>query len=79
MSQNNGAGLFLSGVVVGAVVGAGIALLYAPRSGKDTRAYLSDRGRELKERAQRAFERGRQVVREQAEEPSQEQIPGKAI
>jgi gas vesicle protein len=65
-SSHHTTSLFLSGVAIGAVLGAGIALLYAPQSGRDTRAYLSDKARELKDRTQHAFEKGKQVVREEA-------------
>lgn len=33
---------FLVGAAVGAVVGAGVALLLAPKSGKETREWLGD-------------------------------------
>jgi gas vesicle protein len=66
MSENNSATTFLSGMILGAAVGAGVALLLAPRTGKDTRALLSDKARELKEKAQHAFEKSKQVVQEQA-------------
>lgn len=66
MSENNSATTFLSGLIVGAAVGAGVALLLAPRSGKETRALLTDKARDLKDRAQHAFERSKEVVREQA-------------
>ncbi|MBI4164797.1 MAG: YtxH domain-containing protein [Acidobacteria bacterium] len=35
--------------VVGAGIGAGLALLFAPRTGKDTRRYLARRAEEGKE------------------------------
>ena len=31
----------------GGIIGAGVALLFAPRSGKETRAYLTDKAEEL--------------------------------
>jgi gas vesicle protein len=36
----NGAGKFLGGILIGGTIGAAIALLYAPRSGKETRQLL---------------------------------------
>ena len=36
---------------VGAVIGAGIALLYAPQSGKDTRKLLAKKAKQLKDKA----------------------------
>jgi gas vesicle protein len=67
MSENHAENGFLSAFLAGALVGAGIALLFAPRSGKDTRDMLSDKALGLKEKAQDAFAKGKAVVREQAE------------
>src|SRR5262245_46928049 len=49
--------------MVGAAVGAGVALLYAPRSGKDTRRELYRRGREIKNRVTDAVEATTAAVR----------------
>ena len=46
MSENQGNGI-LAGFVIGAVVGAGLALLLAPASGSDTRQRLRDKAVEL--------------------------------
>jgi gas vesicle protein len=65
---------FLTGVLVGATV----AILYAPKSGKDTRQYIgektqagkeavTDKGREIAESSKEMFERGRKVVEDAAE------------
>ena len=61
MSENGGSrsGGLLTAFAVGAAVGAGIALLFAPQSGKDTRDMLADKGRELRGRAKGALEEGR--------------------
>ena len=51
MSDNNEsshAGGYLAAFAIGALVGTGAALLYAPRSGKETRKLLAKKGRELK-------------------------------
>jgi gas vesicle protein len=44
------AGLFVGGLV-GGLLGAAAAMLLAPQSGEDTRAYLKEKGLELKDRA----------------------------
>lgn len=49
-SQNRGA-LFLAGLVMGGVVGAGLALLLAPQSGEETRLQIRDKSFELKDGA----------------------------
>ena len=42
---------FLAGFVVGALVGAATALLFAPQSGEETRTLIRDKGIELREQA----------------------------
>ncbi len=70
--MGKGFGYFLAGVGVGALVG----VLTAPRSGEETRDYLSQKAdegrkyaqrkaRELRERAEDFVERGKQVASEQ--------------
>jgi gas vesicle protein len=58
MSDENSSqvGVVVTAFAVGALVGAGIALLYAPQSGKETRKLLADKGRELKGRARDTLE-----------------------
>ena len=64
MSENNATpvGGFLAAFAIGAVAGAGIALLYAPRSGRDTRKLIADKGRELKGQATDAIEDARDFI-----------------
>jgi gas vesicle protein len=47
----NAARPVLSGFLVGSVIGAATALLFAPRSGEETRAEIRDKAVELRERA----------------------------
>ena len=53
MSENNSTpvGGFLAAFAIGALAGAGIALLYAPRSGKETRKLIAAKGRDLQDKA----------------------------
>lgn len=46
---------FLAGVVLGAAVGAGVALLLAPRSGRSTRRRIARSGREITQRGRDAW------------------------
>jgi gas vesicle protein len=46
---------FTAGVVLGAALGAGVALLLAPRSGRSTRRRLVRSGRRLKQRGRDAW------------------------
>lgn len=50
MAENQ-TGAILGGFIIGAVVGAGVALLLAPQSGEETRGMLMDKSRSLKEGA----------------------------
>jgi gas vesicle protein len=51
MADRNDGGEFFAGLVIGALVGAGIALLMAPQSGEETRAQIRDASIEIKDRA----------------------------
>ena len=64
MSDNNPTpvGGYLAAVALGALAGAGIALLYAPRSGKETRKLIADKGRALKDQASDAIEDARDFI-----------------
>jgi len=65
--QGNGTGI-LRAAMVGAAVGAGVALLFAPRSGKETRDWLSRRTEDLKSRTTTAFEQGKESIRRAAKD-----------
>lgn len=76
MARNNGDTLVW--FLVGAAVGASVALLYAPQSGDRTRRLLgrkfadgrdalSDQGSELLEKSRDLFEKGRKVADDAAE------------
>lgn len=52
MSERNSSfGDFLSGILVGGVIGYVVAMLNAPRTGEETRQMLNERSRELRDRA----------------------------
>ena len=55
-------GGYLAAFAIGALVGTGAALLYAPRSGKDTRKLLAKKGRELKGKASDAIDDAKDFV-----------------
>lgn len=65
-------------IMAGMGIGAGVALLFAPKSGKDTRKYLSrmaedgrdkfvETGEEFMDRGKKAVEQGKAVVDEAME------------
>ena len=49
-NRNNPAKPILGGFLVGSVIGVATALLFAPRSGQETRAELRDRAVDLRDR-----------------------------
>lgn len=74
MDDNGKFGWFLAG----ALVGAAVALLYAPKAGKDTREYLGKTtkegrdameasGRELMDRGKELYDRGKQIAEDAAD------------
>ncbi len=65
INQGSGKGILVA-AVVGAAVGAGIALLFAPCSGKETRGWLAHRTREIKDRTTSAVEHGKEAIRRAA-------------
>ena len=65
----------LAWFMTGAVIGATVAILYAPQSGKDTRKYITDRAqqgkmavsetsKDIADASKEMFERGRKLVDE---------------
>jgi gas vesicle protein len=51
--------------MLGAIAGAGVALLVAPASGEETRRKLSEKAREGREKASEAARHGREFLRNQ--------------
>jgi gas vesicle protein len=57
MTQRNGDfGSFLSGLLLGGLVGSAVALLMAPQSGAETQQLLREKGIELKDRTSEGLE-----------------------
>lgn len=79
MSDDRGAGA--SGVILsfllGGLTGAALAVLFAPRSGRETRELLSDKLREGAERGREVKERVAAKGRETLEEASEYLSKGK--
>jgi gas vesicle protein len=76
MARDNG--IHLVWFTAGAAIGATIALLYAPQTGKDTRRYLGkktrqgrealvDAGGDIAEKGKELFEKGRRMADEAAD------------
>jgi gas vesicle protein len=60
---NGRARTFAAGLILGALVGAGLALLLAPQSGADTRRDLARRARRLADDARDRYEEARHQIR----------------
>jgi gas vesicle protein len=68
MSDDSGnAGKYVAAFVFGAAVGAAVALLFAPATGKDTREFLTEKAREGREKAAEAARQAREVLARQRE------------
>lgn len=78
MSEKNNGSTNLLFFLAGASIGAVIALLYAPQSGKKTRDYIGDKaeegknflekkGKEIREQAEDYVEKGKDLMAEQME------------
>ena len=72
MNRQDGSGIgwFLFGFLLGGLVGAAVALAFAPQSGEETRRLLREKGVELRGRAEETYGQIRERVdelREQAE------------
>ncbi|MFA7230937.1 MAG: YtxH domain-containing protein [Victivallaceae bacterium] len=66
MSNGNSSqlGALLTAFVAGAIAGAGIALLYAPSSGQETREALARRSRELKDKVSGSLDDAKEMLYE---------------
>jgi gas vesicle protein len=53
---------FFSGLMMGAVIGAAFALLYAPQAGPETRHLVKEKALEVKEKAARAASKIKESV-----------------
>jgi gas vesicle protein len=64
MSEREGGSSFLIGFIIGAVAGVAVGFLYAPKSGKETRALLKEKVGEVREKAGEMTEKAREVATE---------------
>jgi gas vesicle protein len=67
MARDDNGGSVVAAFLIGAVVGAGVALLLAPATGDEMRRLLAERAREGREKANEAARQGREFVDRQRE------------
>ena len=54
--EHGGARTFAAGMLIGALIGAGVALLFAPQSGAETRRFIRKKAKKLAAGAQDRFD-----------------------
>jgi gas vesicle protein len=60
MSDNNGDfGAFITGFVIGGLVGAAVSLLLAPQSGEETRTLIRDKSIEIRDQVEQSADDAR--------------------
>jgi gas vesicle protein len=52
MSRDDGSGDFIAGFIIGTLVGAALALIFAPTSGEEVRTQIRDKSIELRDRVE---------------------------
>lgn len=62
--SKDGGGKFILGAVIGAAAGALAGLLFAPRSGKETRKIIKDKAVEYTEKGKEALEKGGEIAKD---------------
>lgn len=65
MSERNGGESFLAGFLIGGVIGAGIALLFAPAKGEETREFIKTHATKAIDEGRTEVDKIQQVVREE--------------
>ncbi|HEY97870.1 MAG TPA: YtxH domain-containing protein [Dehalococcoidia bacterium] len=64
MSEKEGGSNFLVGFIIGAIAGVAIGFLYAPKSGKETRALLKEKASSVTERIKGSAKNAEKKARE---------------
>jgi len=59
MDDRGSSGIFLSGLLIGAIVGVAIGMIFAPQSGKETRELVREKVSTAKEKADELIQKAR--------------------
>ncbi|RKZ34691.1 YtxH domain-containing protein [bacterium] len=65
MANNHSGESFLAGFLIGGIIGAGVALLFAPASGKETRRFIQTQAEKAIDEGREEFEKVRNIIREE--------------
>jgi gas vesicle protein len=68
MASDNDGSNFLTGLLLGGIIGAAIGLLFAPQPGEKTREQLKGRLDELTSMGKSAWEEGKEAATQKGEE-----------
>lgn len=68
MGNNGSGGGFVMGLVAGSVLGAGLAMLFATKTGSELRNQLSEQAGALANRAQEGYRKAREAASRGVEE-----------
>lgn len=67
MSRDSNGGSVMLAFIVGTLTGAGLALLFAPATGEETRDYIGEKARESRDKARGAVDQGREFYQRHRE------------
>jgi len=59
MDDRGSSGIFLSGLLIGAIVGVAIGMIFAPQSGQETRELVREKVSTAKEKADELIQKAR--------------------
>ncbi len=62
MADKSGVDTFIAGFLIGGVVGAGLALLFAPASGRETREYLGRQAGQALDEGKHEIDKIRNII-----------------
>lgn len=62
MTEKGSCGSFTAGLILGAIAGAVVALLYAPKTGRETRELLKQKAEEAREKAEEIVEKAKEAA-----------------
>lgn len=68
MKENKGSGKFILGAALGALTGAVAGILFAPKSGKETRKLIVDKTKEYGEKGKEMIEKGTDIAKDKIKE-----------